>query len=271
MALPKEDDEGAPLSEAPSGHRRKKMDGSVASSRVGRNKKYNIAPEFVNSPYLSKPIGFDHDRKRRSGDSRRAKSTGRGRGASDAESVASFRTQRTNRTTSTYRTQHTYRRTGTSASRMASMKNILLPREMEKLLRGFRQKHSHHPILRCQSDDDNPDHDDDNSTIASGAAESLDDKAVYMHCRKNGDSDVMNSLFSGPLFAEITWDNCNKEILDGPVLNLPPVGTIDNENDKSGDISDLESLHSSASKLLPSGRPHTPQRVVMFSNTRRKR
>mmetsp|Transcript_16332 Transcript_16332/g.34469 ORF Transcript_16332/g.34469 Transcript_16332/m.34469 type:complete len:253 (+) Transcript_16332:104-862(+) len=251
------------------------MDSSVASSRVGRNtKKYNIAPEFLTSPYLSKPIGFDHEKKRRSGENsgRRTKSTGRRRGDSDAESVASFRTHRTNRTSSSYRTQQTYRRPGqSSASRMASMKNFLLPREMEKLLRGFRQKHSNHPIMRGQSDDDHPDHEDDSSTIASDSAESLDDKAVYMQCRKKGDDDVMNSLFSGPLFAEITWNNCNRVITDGPVFNLPPVGTIDNENDKSGDISDLESLHSSASKLLPSGRPHTPQRVVMFNNSSRRK
>ena len=249
---------------------------------MGRNKKYNIAPEFSSSPYLSKPIGFDHEKKRRGGGEnnsvRKAKSSGRRRGGdSDAESAASFRTHQTNWTLSSYRTQSTYRRsTGpTSASRMASMKNFLLPREMEKLLRGFRQKHSNHPIMRGRSDEDDPDHDDDTSTIASDSAESLDDKAVYLQCRKNGDADVMNALFSGPLFAEITWNNCNREVLDDPVLNLPPVGTIENENDKSGDVSDLDSLHSSASRLLPPGRPpgrpHTPQKVVMFNSARRKR
>mmetsp|Transcript_31256 Transcript_31256/g.56703 ORF Transcript_31256/g.56703 Transcript_31256/m.56703 type:complete len:239 (-) Transcript_31256:90-806(-) len=225
------------------------MSNSVASSRVGRNNKYNIAPEFLSSPYLSKPIGFDHDKRGRSGSSprnssRKAKSTRRRRGDSDAESVASFRTQRS---MSTFRSQQTYRRPSqNSAGRMASMKNFLLPREMEKLLKGFRQKHSNHPILKGQLYEDHLDYEDDNSTIASDSAESLDDKAVYMQCRKDGD-DVMNSLFSGPLFAEIAWRNCDREMSDGPVLNLPPVGTIDQQ---SGDVSDLESLHSSASKLM---------------------
>ncbi|KAL7552374.1 hypothetical protein ACHAWF_015609 [Thalassiosira exigua] len=224
------------------------MSNSVASSRVGRNRKYNIAPEFLSSPYLSKPIGsFDYDKKRRSG-SPKAKGSGRRRGDSDAESLGSFRTHRT---TSSYRTQRTYQRPSkNSAQRMASIKNFLLPREMDKLLRGFRQKHSNHPITNGQSEED---YEDDNSTIASADAASLDDKAVYLHCRRDGE-EVMKSIFSGPLFAELTWRNCDRE--KGPIKNdltLPPVGSID--HDKSGEVSDLESAHSSASKLVESKHP----------------
>eukprot|EP00578_Thalassiosira_sp_NH16_P017216 CAMPEP_0181108218 /NCGR_PEP_ID=MMETSP1071-20121207/17513_1 /TAXON_ID=35127 /ORGANISM="Thalassiosira sp., Strain NH16" /LENGTH=237 /DNA_ID=CAMNT_0023191807 /DNA_START=28 /DNA_END=741 /DNA_ORIENTATION=- len=227
------------------------MSNSVASSQVGGNRKYNIAPEFLSSPYLSKPIGsFDHDKRRSGGSpresSRRAKPTRRRRGDNDAESVTSFRTQRS---VSTYRTQQSLRRPSqNSARRNVSMKNFLLPREMEKLLRGFRQKHSNHPMLRGRSGGGDIDDEDDNSTIASDFAESLDDKAVYLNCRK--DQNVIDSLFSGPLFAEISLRNAGRGMSDGPVLTLPPVGTIDHDkNGASGDVSDLESVPS-ASKLL---------------------
>ena len=129
------------------------------------------------------------------------------------------------------------------------MKNFLLPREMDKLLKGFRQKHSNHPILRPRSAEDD---EDDTSTIASDSAESLDDKGVLSHCRKDGD-EVMKALFSGPLFGEIAWRNSGRVISDGPMLTLPPVGSID--HDKGGDVSDLESLHSSSSRLMDHKHP----------------
>ncbi|KAL7538987.1 hypothetical protein ACHAXR_008933 [Thalassiosira sp. AJA248-18] len=229
------------------------MSNSVASSRVGRNKKYNIAPEFLSSPYLSKPIGSFNEKRKKGGSpsevSRNAKSTARRRrGDSDAGSVASFRT---NRSVSSYRTQQTYQRPSQNgARRMTSMKNFLLPREMEKLLRGFRQKSQQTRFEQQKNEDD---YEDDTSTIASDSAESLDDKAVYLQIRsdskgKDGE-DVFGSIFSSPIFAEIALRNCDREVSDGPILTLPPVGILD--HDKSGgDVSDLESLHSSSSKLM---------------------
>ena len=223
------------------------MANSVASSRVGR--KYNIAPELCNSPYLSKPTaspyltkpgsfqekqrGKNHHGGSPGEASKRSKSTTRRRrGERDAEIVASFRTHRTS--------MSSYRRPSQgSAQRMTSMKKFLLPREMDKLLRGFRQKNANHPISKGQSAEEE-EYEDDTSTIASDFAEPIEDRAVYLHFRKCGD-EVMKSLFSGPLFAEITWRNCNKEVTGEPVLTLPSVGISD--HDKC-DVSDLESLPS---------------------------
>jgi len=228
------------------------MSSSVASSRAGRNKKYNIAPEFVSSPYLSKPIGFDHDRPRRGGGSRdrdrarplRGHRAPRGAdGNSEAESLASFRTSRS---TASYRTHATCRSRASrnTAQVRTAMKNFLLPREMEKLLRGFRQKHGPRAGMTGHAGEDYPGDGDDDSTIASDFADSINDKAVYLQCRREG-KEALNSLFSGPIFAEISLRECDRETTDGPVLNLPPVGMIDRP--KSGDVSELESLHSYAS------------------------
>ena len=203
---------------------------SSSSSRNG--KKYNIAPEFAKSPYLSKPIGsFDHEKLRQS------RSPGKSikQGDSDAESLASLKSHRSARS---QRTQKSHR--SSSAGRNVSTKSFLLPREMDKILREFRQKNSNHPLLRSQAVGQ-LDHEDDNSTIASDFAECLDDKAVYSHCRK--EQTLQDSLFSGTIFAELTFRNATKEksgVPIGPTLLLPPVDRFDREQ-TSGEVSDLDS------------------------------
>ncbi len=117
-------------------------------------------------------------------------------------------------------------------------KNILLPREIDKLCREFRQK-IQHPILKTQVKEQV---DDDNSTICSEFAASLDDKAVYLHFHR--DNGLENALFpGGPLFAEMTYRNATKEKAKGPIIKLPPVRLIHHDK-TSGDVSDLDSLHS---------------------------
>lgn len=126
-----------------------------------------------------------------------------------------------------------------------NMKNLLLPREVDKLLRGFRQKHSNHPILtnRPSSGDDDQ---DDNSTIASDFALSIDDEVVYKKC--NQDKQVKEALFSSDLFAAITLRSAGKQFVSGDNIVLPPVFPVV-AVDKGGDISDLESVHSVAENL----------------------
>lgn len=204
---------------------------SSSSSRNG--KKYNIAPEFAKSPYLSKPIGsFDPEKHRRS------RSPGKSikQGDSDSESLASLKSHRSAKS---QRSQQSYR-ASSAAGRNVPMKSFLLPREMDIILREFRQKNCNHPILRSQAVGQ-LDHEDDNSTIASDFAECLDDKAVYSHCRK--EQTLQDSLFSGTIFAELTFRNATKEksgVPIGPTLLLPPVDRFDREQ-TSGEVSDLDS------------------------------
>jgi hypothetical protein len=206
---------------------------NLSSSYNGR--KYNIGPEFANSPYLSKPIGsFDHEKKPRSNRSS-MKSPGK-QGDSDAESLASLRSHRSARS---QRTQQSQRSSHTSGGRHVTTKNfLLLPREMSKILREFRQRNSSHPILRTPTDGQ-PDHEDDNSTVASDFAECLDDKAIFTHCRK--DKSLQDALFSSPLFAELAFAHVSAKttsgVPTGHMLMLPPVDRIYHEG---GDISDLE-------------------------------
>jgi hypothetical protein len=204
-------------------------------------RKYNIAPEFSNSPYLSKPIG-SHEKLRQSvspADSSKSKSTKGNPGDTDTESLASLKSHRSEGVTQSYRSSQN------SARKNVSMKSFLLPREMEKLLREFRQKNSNHPILRTQSVGQ-LDHEDDNSTIGSDFAEDLDDEDVYFQCRK--EQVVQDALFSSPLFAELTFRNAAKERLGvptGPILMLPPFDRIDDEG-SSEEASNFDSLHSGA-------------------------
>ncbi|KAL3823919.1 hypothetical protein ACHAXA_007890 [Cyclostephanos tholiformis] len=196
-------------------------------------RKYNIAPEFANSPYLSKPIGsFDHEKKPRL---KPMKSTKGKQGDSDAESLTSLRSHRSAKS---QRTQQSHGSSHTYAGK--HMKNfLLLPREMSRILREFRQRNSSHPILRTPTAGQS-DHEDDNSTIASEFAEGLDDKAVYSHCRK--EQTLQDALFSGPLFAELAFLHATattkSSVPTGRTLMLPPVDRIDHEG---GDISDLDS------------------------------
>ena len=203
---------------------------------IGR--KYNIAPEFYSSPYLSKPIGFSEPEKRKhkaKESSQQVKSTIRRRHESDVDSIVSLRTQRS---LASHRSHQSYRSSqSTSVTKHMSMKNILLPREIEKLCREFRQKHSKQAVLKSQVEEQL---DDDNSTICSEFAESLDDKAVYLHCHK--DHELKKSLFSGPLLSDITYLNATKERSKGPIVKLPPVRMVHEK--LSGDVSDLDSLHS---------------------------
>ena len=183
------------------------------SSNVDVNwagRKYNIAPEFLTSPYLSKPIGFidpeKHRQKSKESSQQSIKSTRRRtRTESDAESVISFRTQRSS---TSQRSQQSYRSSRrSSVTTHMTTKNILLPREIDKLF-----------------------------------AASLDDKAVYLHCHR--DNGLENALFpGGPLFAEMTYKNATKEKAKGPIIKLPPVRLIHHDK-TSGDVSDLDSLHS---------------------------
>ena len=204
------------------------MSCSVAGSKVG-GRKFNIDDKFRNSPYLSKPLGSPQK-------SIKSKSkTRRRRG--DEDSVASFRTTRTQRTSQTsYRGSSHLQQ---SSKRHPSTKNLLLPREMDKLLRGFRQKNSNHAVLRGQPDErpqekfDN----DDNSTIASDFADSMIDKDVYLHIRQ--DKTVNDILFSGPLFAELAI----KKQDTSPILNCPPEVVLPQVNVGLDDMSDMESVN----------------------------
>eukprot|EP01082_Thalassiosira_pseudonana_P016007 g14180.t1 g14180 contig9:1344336-1344998(-) len=110
----------------------------------------------------------------------------------DAESVAtrgSILSARTNQR----------QRPSPSSGRSKPMKNFLLPREMDNLLREFRQKHSNPAMLATDANNIKDKYEDDDSTIAS--AMSLDDDAIYKECLK--DDEVKDALFSGSLFAAI--------------------------------------------------------------------
>ena len=216
------------------------------SSRVA-NRKYRIDARLAKSPYLSNvnPIGKVKRSRSysspRGNEQKAAKSPRRklGGDSSDVESVitkGSVRSYRTSQTAS-------YRRSSmpNTAGRMNNMKNLLLPRDVDKILRGFRQKHNNHPILtnRPNSGDDNVE-DDDNSTIASNFAESIDDEQIYKEITK--DKEAKDAIFSGEIFSAITIRNAGKQY--GDVI-LPPVfPVVATEN--GGDVSDLESLHSAA-------------------------
>lgn len=233
------------------------------SSGSGGRKQFNIALEFANSPYLTKPIGIHHEKQRRSGSpttgSPKATSTTRkdkqqgdtqslaevpSKRDSDVESLASLKSHHTARS---QKTQQSFRSvvntTRKSLGGGAASKSFLLPREMDKLLREFRQKNSSHSILAQAAVQTN---DDDSSTIASDFAECLDDKGIYGHARK--DPSVVDVLFSGPLFAELAFRNVTKDHSGGPIgpmLVLPPLDSRTNKNrSTSGDLSDLDSLHS---------------------------
>ncbi|KAL7465765.1 hypothetical protein ACHAXS_006088 [Conticribra weissflogii] len=232
------------------------MSNSIASGYsvvVGRShqRKYNIAPELLASPYLSRPIGFvnscDKKKKRNSNNcGERRDETNHDsdkKYSSDVESVvskASFTSYRARETS--------YRRsTRNSAQRMITMKYLLLPRETERVIRGFRQRHSSHPFLNNPSAAPNgncPDNDDD-STIGSDSAQSLDDEAVYLECIKN--EKVSSAMFSGPLFSEIALIDAAKKVPieeDLPNLLPPVVAPLKDRED----VSDLESLHSVTNK-----------------------
>ncbi|KAL3801013.1 hypothetical protein HJC23_002306 [Cyclotella cryptica] len=237
------------------------MSSSIASgfssSRVGRNRKFNIDEKFANSPYLSQPIGsFHHEKKRREssprGDLKAKKSPRRRTGdSSDVESIITRGSVRSYRTNQTYRRPSAQNNTG----RMTSMKSFLLPREVDKLLRGFRQKHSNHNVLTSRPRANSGCYpEDDNSTISSDFASSLDDEEVYKQCAN--DEQVNDAIFSGPLFAEIARRNSCRKFEVGKDVILPPVvpdltSVIRVAVDKSGDVSDLESDHSVAERKEP--------------------
>lgn len=223
------------------------------SSRFGRNsirKHYNIDDKFSKSPYLANLTVAKLDKRRRSSNSLRveqkpAKSPRRRTGeSSDMESVitrGSVKSYRTNQTSS-------YRRS--IPSRNTGLKNLLIvPRDVDKLLRGFRQKHSNHPILtNCQDSEGRKD--DDDSTIASDFAMSINDEAVYKEC--NRDEQVKEAIFSCDLFSAISLRSANKQFQGDRGIFLPSVfpvvASVDNGNDGC-DVSDLESVHSVAENV----------------------
>ena len=198
------------------------MSSSVVSSRID--------PKFANSPYLSRPIG--------SPTHKASNNNGRRRRRRDDDSVASFKTSTSFRTHRTQRTVATQRTVSSStALKNKSVKNLILaPREADKLLKGFRQAH--------KSDDTNAEDDvinaveiDDNSSIDTNFADSIDDKDVYVEIAKK--KEVVDSIFSGSIFQELTLRNCSTDH-DGPIVSLPPVNLIDSRRGMSnGDISSI--------------------------------
>ena len=233
------------------------MSNSVASgfsSRIGgRRRNYNIDEKYAKSPYLTNPIGKQLDKRRRSERSsnnsiqieqKPAKSPRRRNGdSSDVESVltkGSVRSYRTNQT-SLYRRSISSGNTG----RMMNLKNLLLPRDVDKLLRGFRQKNSNHPILKNRPNSGDHAKEDDDSTIGSVFALSIDDEAVYIAC--NEDEQVKEAIFSSDLFAAITMRNAGKQS-HGQDVKLPSVFPVVTTVDIGGDVSDLESVHSAVAE-----------------------
>lgn len=229
------------------------MSSSVASgysSRVrGSQRTYTISPVFLESPYLQNPIGMGTTNRSRKksgskGDASSQKSSRRLQADNinskfDAESVAtrgSILSARTNQR----------QRPSPSSGRSKPMKNFLLPREMDNLLREFRQKHSDPAMLTTDANNIKDKYEDDDSTIAS--AMSLDDDAIYKECLK--DDEVKDALFSGSLFAAIATRKGGRKIFEAEAhgmngLAIIPPSVVNNVHlDKSGDVSDLESLHS---------------------------
>lgn len=227
------------------------------SSVSGGRKQFNIAPEFANSPYLTKPIGIHHEKQKRSGSAtsttRKDKQQGdtqslaevSSKRDSDIESLASLKSHHTARSQKTH--QSSFQSVVNTKSKTwggAANKSFLLPREMDKLLREFRQNSNHsilaQAVVKPKQDDD------DSSTIASDFAECLDDKGMYIHARK--DPSVVDVLFSGPFFAELAFRNVTKNQSGGPIgpmLILPPLDSrTDKNRSTSGDLSDLDSLQS---------------------------
>ena len=194
-----------------------------------------IDPKFAQSPYLSKPIGrCSNERRRRSGDSAKAapnlNSVKKVTASGDA-SVGSFRSVRSVRTHKTHQPfQQTF---GLNSNSARQKQALLLPRETEKLLRSFRQKV--HQNGDAPKDQQYAAVDGDSSTICTDDCASLDDRAVFVSintCQK-----AMESVFSGPVFAELSLQDTDKK--PGRTA-LPPL-TVSSEPD---DVSDLESLAS---------------------------
>jgi len=198
------------------------MSSSVVSSRID--------PKFANSPYLARPIGYPTHKA--------SNNNGRRRRRRDDDSVASFKTNtsfRTQRSCRTQKTQQTYSASSTSL-RNKSVKNLILaPREADKLLRGFRQARKREDTNAAAEDDVN-DNNDDNSSIDTSFADSIDDKGVYVEISKK--KDVVDSIFSGRIFQELTLRNCSTNH-DGPIVSLPPVGVIDSRGKSNGDVSSI--------------------------------
>ena len=219
------------------------MSSSVVSSRIV------IDPKFANSPYLSRPIG--------SPTHKASNNNGRRRRRRDDDSVASFKTNtsfRTHRTQRTVATQQTYSASSTALRNKSVIKNLILaPREADKLLKGFRQAHKSDDT---DAEDDVNDNNDDNSSIDTSFADSIDDKEVYTEISKK--KEVVDSIFSGRIFQELTLRNCSTDH-DGPIVSLPPVNLIDSRG-KSGDVSSILSDLDESIHLPP-----------MDSRTRRKR
>lgn len=199
------------------------MSQSICSSRS------LIDPKFAHSPYLSKPIGrCSKERRRRSGDSAKAtpnlnpvKDNKKVAARGDA-SVGSYQSVRSVRTTKAHQPYQQAFGLNNSARQ-----KLLLPRETEKLLRSFRQK------VQSNGDQQHASDDGDNSTICTDDCLSLDDRAVYVSI--NSCEKARESVFSGPVFAELSL----REKKPGPNA-LPPLAV----NSEPDDVSDLESLAS---------------------------
>jgi len=198
------------------------MSSSVVSSRID--------PKFANSPYLSRPIG--------SPTHKASNNNGRRRRRRDDDSVASFKTStsfRTHRTQRTIATQRTVS-SSTTSLRNKSVKNLILaPREADKLLRGFRQARKREDT-NAAAEDTNAVENDDNSSIYTNFADSIDDKRVYLEISKK--KEVVDSIFSGSIFQELTLRNCSTDH-DVPIVSLPPVGVIDSRGKSNGDVSSI--------------------------------
>ena len=129
--------------------------------------------------------------------------------------------------------------------RNKSVKNLILaPREADKLLRGFRQAHNREDT-NVAAKNEVVNEDNDNSSIDTSFADSIDDKEVYVVISKK--KEVVDSIFSGRIFQELTLRNCSTDH-DGPIVSLPPINLIDSRGKSSGDVSSIlsdldESIH----------------------------
>ena len=207
------------------------MSSSVVSSRIDQ--------KFANSPYLSRPIGSPTHKASNNNSRRRRRR--------DDDSVASFKTNTSFRTHRTQRTAATQRTVSSSTTPLKnkSVNNLILaPREADKLLKGFRQAHKSDDT-NAAVEDSNVAENDDNSSIDTNFADSIDNKEVYLEISKK--KEVVESIFSGKIFQELSIRYCSADH-DGPIVSLPPVNLIDSRGKSNGDVSSIlsdldESIH----------------------------
>jgi len=223
----------------------------LSSGLAGKNRKYNIDKKFLKSPYLSNPFPIGKSDRRRKcynsprGGQKSVKSSSRRHDdPTDVESVLTRGSARSYRTSQTSLYQRSLM--PNNVGRLNNMKNMLLPSEVDMLFRRFRQKYGNHPIVsNCPVLTDNGKQNIDDSTIASDFALSIDDEQICRQC--TADEEVRDAIFSGDLFAALTMRHAEKQCSIQNVV-LPHIFPIV-DVEKSGDVSDLESIHSVVENL----------------------